>query len=83
MATPIQKQENPEPFFFSRVTIAEWYGIKERALRLRFKKVQLHIENRMLTINEVLMIFKHLGIPSACPKTILLTILTYSSLSAV
>jgi hypothetical protein len=51
------------PENITREEIAKWYGIIERALRLRMKNAQLRIRNRILTITDVALILKELGVP--------------------
>jgi AraC-like DNA-binding protein len=51
------------PENITREEIAKWYGIKERALRLRMEKAKLHIQNRILTITDVALILEKLGVP--------------------
>lgn len=51
------------PENITREEIAKWYGIIERALRLRMQNAQLRIRNRILTITDVALILKELGVP--------------------
>jgi len=71
-------------FDFSIITrdlIAKWYGLSKSGLGARIRKIGFKIENRVLSIKDVLKIFELLGLPPFCPAEILVTILTFSHLS--
>ncbi len=62
-----QIRSDPEKGIITRIVIAEWYGIKERALRYRFKQAKICIKNRALTLDDIRLIIKHLGMPCYLP----------------
>jgi hypothetical protein len=51
----------------TRQEIAKWYNIGEGGLRLRLKKKNLRIENRVLTLSDIKEIIACLGIPPNLP----------------
>jgi hypothetical protein len=53
-----------------RADIAEWYSIGERALRDRMLKADVHIKNRVLTIDDIRQIINGLGMPPNLPANI-------------
>jgi hypothetical protein len=51
----------------TRQEIAQWYGIGVSGLRLRLRKKNLNIENRVLTLSDLKNIIACLGIPPNMP----------------
>ena len=60
-------QENPKVY---RADIAKWYNISVSGLRKRMKRKKLHIENRVLTDDDVRLILTALGRPQGIPDAL-------------
>jgi hypothetical protein len=63
------KEETPEDETMpTRIEIAMWYRIGDRGLRKRMEDAKLRIKNRVLTLCDLRVIIKELGMPPAMPS---------------
>ncbi len=60
-------EENPQ---IHRADIAKWYNVSESGLRKRMKRKKIHIENRVLTDDDVRLILKILSRPQGIPDAL-------------
>ena len=51
----------------TKIDVAAWYNIGERALRYRMAKVNVQVSNRILTKDDVRHMIKKLGDPPTMP----------------
>ena len=57
----------PEERIITKIDVAAWYNIGDRALRYRMEKVNVQVSNRILTKDDVRYMIKKLGDPPAMP----------------